>query len=256
METKSPFEGVERLYTQEGLKGLKDSHVMIVGIGGVGSWAAEALARTGVGKITLVDLDDICVSNINRQIHATSESVGKMKVHQMQKRIQAINPNAVVDCVEDFFSQSSMEEILSIRCDYVIDAIDSVKSKCLLISECNKRSIPLVVTGGAGGKINPSLIQESDLNRSYNCRLLAQVRKRLKLEHGFSRNKKRKYKIPCIFSPEDQILPEQSCELGSSPTNINCENGFGSSVFITGTFGFMAAARVINDLALGVKNDD
>ncbi|MBC76698.1 MAG: tRNA cyclic N6-threonylcarbamoyladenosine(37) synthase TcdA [Halobacteriovoraceae bacterium] len=256
METKSPFEGVERLYTQNGFNDLAKAHVMVVGIGGVGSWAAEALARSGVGKLTLVDLDDICVTNINRQIHATSMSVGKMKVQQMKHRIVEINPNVTVEAIEDFFSQSSMEDILSIDCDYIIDAIDSVKSKCLLIAECNKRSIPLVVTGGAGGKINPSLIQESDLNRSYNCRLLAQVRKRLKVEHGFSRNKKRKYKIPCIFSPEDQILPEKTCSTDKGPTNINCENGFGSSVFITGTFGFMAAARVINDLAMGAKNDD
>lgn len=225
---------------------------MVVGIGGVGSWAAEALARSGVGRITLVDLDDICVTNINRQIHATHSTIGASKVQEMKKRIHTINPQANVTCVEDFFSRSTMEEILSLPTDYVIDAIDSVKSKCLLISECKRRSIPLVVTGGAGGKANPSFIKEADLNRSYNCNLLSQVRKKLKNEYGFSRDKKRTYKIPCIFSPEHQSQDASTpCELKDAqgaPKRLNCNTGFGSSVFVTGTFGFMAAAKVINDL--------
>ena len=256
MESKSPFQGVERLYSEAGMTALSNAHVMVIGIGGVGSWSAEALARSGVGQITLVDLDDICVSNINRQIHATDKTIGQMKVHQMSERIKAINPNAIVNGIEDFFSASSMDEILTIKCDYIIDAIDSVKSKALLIAECQKRGLKLVVTGGAGGKIDPSLIQEADLNRSFNCRLLAQVRKRLKVDYGFSRNKKRKYDIPCIFSPEPQIIPPDSCGVVARPNNINCENGFGSSVFITGIFGFLAASRVINELAKGATNVD
>lgn len=251
MEQKSTFQGIEALYGKSKLDKLASANVMIVGIGGVGSWAAEALARTGIGKITLVDLDDICVSNINRQIHATTETIGRMKVSEMKRRILEINPNAEVHCVEDFFSQSTMEDILSIPTDYIIDAIDSVKSKCLLIAECKKRGIPLVVTGGAGGKTSPALIQEADLNRSFNCDLLCQVRKKLKREYGFSRDKKRTYKIPCVFSPEHQILPPDdgaNCAVGEGPKKLNCQNGYGSSVFVTGTFGFMAAAKVVNDL--------
>lgn len=248
MTEKSTFHGVERLYGQTSLDKLAASNVMVVGLGGVGSWAAEALARSGVGGLILVDLDDICVSNINRQIHATQNTIGSLKVREMEKRIHSINPNARVNCVEDFFSQSTYEEILSLPCDYIIDAIDGVKSKCLLISECKKRDIPLIVTGGAGGKINPNQIQEADLNRSFNCRLLSQVRKKLKTEFGFSRDKKRTYKIPCVFSPEPQIQPElESCERGHIK-KLNCQNGFGSSVFVTGTFGFVAAAKVVNEL--------
>lgn len=240
------FQGIQRLYGNSGLDKLSRSNVMIIGIGGVGSWAAEALARSGVGRLTLVDLDDICVSNINRQIHANFDTVGALKTEEMKKRILAINPNIEIHCIEDFFSASTMEDILSIPCDYIIDAIDSVKSKALLISECKKREIPLIVTGGAGGKINPALIEEADLNRSYNCSLLMQVRKKLKVEYGFPRDKKKKFKIHCVFSPEEQIFPKDAaCE---DIKSLNCQNGFGSSVFVTGAFGFRAAAKVINEL--------
>lgn len=249
METKNAFQGIERLYGESGLAKLAKSHVMVIGLGGVGSWAAEALARSGVGKLTLVDLDDICVSNINRQIHAGHSSIGKMKVQEMKRRITDINPSMEINCVEDFFSSGSMENILNRSCDYIIDAIDGVKSKALLIAECAKRGIPLVVTGGAGGKKDPSLIQEADINRSFNCKLLAQTRKKLKVEHAFSRDKKRKYNIPCVFSPEDQVLPEtEACQLQGETKRLNCQNGFGSSVMVTSIFGMKAAARVVNDL--------
>ncbi|MEX1099559.1 MAG: tRNA threonylcarbamoyladenosine dehydratase [Bacteriovoracaceae bacterium] len=249
MKNTSAFQGVERLYNENGLKKLARSHVMIIGLGGVGSWAAEALIRSGVGKLSLVDLDDICVSNINRQIHASTSSLGNMKVLEMKKRLIDINPRAEINAIEDFFSAGSMDEILNCHCDYIIDAIDGVKSKALLISECLKRKIPLVTTGGAGGKKNPALVQEADLNRSFNCRLLAQTRKKLKTEYKFSRDKKKRYNVPCIFSPEQQIFPEPlACAAGEEIKNLNCQNGFGSSVMVTAVFGLNAAAKVVNDL--------
>lgn len=248
MTKKSSFQGIDRLYGADRLKKLSSSNVMVIGLGGVGSWAAEALARSGVGRLTLVDLDDICVSNINRQLHATVDTVGKLKVEEMKRRILSINPSAEVNCVPDFFSQSSMEQILSIPCDFIIDAIDGVKSKSLLISECKKRNIPLIVTGGAGGKKDPAQVQIADLNRSFNCSLLTQTRKKLKREFGFPRDKKRTFKIPCVFSPENQTMPSSDCGLEPA-RKLNCQNGFGSAVFVTGAFGFAAAAHVINELA-------
>ncbi len=250
MSEKTPFLGIERLYGARAQKQLQGSTVMVIGLGGVGSWAAEALARSGVGHLILVDMDDICVSNINRQIHADTHTIGAMKIVEMKKRITAISPETKVTLIEDFFSASSAEEILAIQNDYIIDAIDGVKSKALLIARCKELGLPLVVTGGAGGKMDPTKIQQADLNRSYNCNLLAQVRKKLKREHGFSRDKKRTYKIPCIFSPEDQIMPQgENCDISPETVKrLNCQNGYGSSVFVTGAFGFHAAAKVVNDL--------
>jgi len=244
MENSERFDGIKRIYTDNSFDLITKSHIAIFGIGGVGSWACESLARSGVGELTLVDLDDICISNTNRQIHALDNNYGKMKVTVMKERILQINPDCKVNCVEDYFSEKTKDEILNKDFDYVIDAIDSVKSKCILISECHKKNIKIITTGGAGGKFDPSFIKVTDLNRSYNDKLLNTVRNNLKRFYGFNRFRNNKYKIPCIFSPEFKTEPEQSCNAKS----LNCQNGYGSLTHITGTFGFMAAGYVLNDL--------
>lgn len=244
MENKSRFDGIERLYGARSFSSLANSHVLIVGIGGVGTWATEAIARSGIGEITLVDMDEICISNTNRQIHAHDGNYGKMKVEALKERILSINPECKVNALIDFFTIETKDEILKTNYDYVIDSIDSVRNKCLLIAECKERGIPIITTGGAGGKFDTTKVQIADLNRSYNDKLLAVVRTNLKRFHGFSKDKKRTYKIACVFSPEHRTMPEQECRA----TNINCATGFGAITHITGLFGFMAAGHVINEI--------
>lgn len=253
MTIPAAFQGIADLYGEDKLKLFMRSSVMVVGLGGVGSWAVESLARTGVGKLILVDLDDICVSNINRQIHATTKNLGKLKALELKERIRLINPSAEVIVVEDFFSAQNADDILALACDYIIDAIDSVKSKALLVAKAREKNIPIIVTGGTAGKKDPSQIRFSDLNRSYNCKLLMQVRKRLKKEYGFTRFEKKKFHIPCLFSPEEQIMPLKSYD-GSTKTN--CQNGIGSVVHVTASFGFMAAAKALEHLAQGTDHAD
>lgn len=244
MNEKSRFDGIARLYGEHEYNALNRAHVLIVGIGGVGTWAAEAIARSGIGKISLVDMDEICISNTNRQIHALNNNYGKMKVDALKERIKLINPECEVNAIMDFFTADTKDQILSGPIDYVIDAMDSVRNKCLLIAECKERNIPIITTGGAGGKFDATRIQVADLNRSYNDKLLAVIRTNLKRFHNFSKDKKRTYKIPCVFSPEPRTIPTQSCDAN----NLNCNNGFGSITHITGMFGFHAAGHVINSI--------
>lgn len=255
------FGGIARLYGVESLNKLLHSHVLIVGIGGVGSWAAEALARSGVGAITLVDLDDICITNTNRQIHAHIDMYGVMKAKAMEKRILSINPQCKVRAIEDFFTADSAPSILDQKYDYVIDAIDSLQNKCVLAYLCKEKNIPLIITGGAAGKRNPAMIKIDDLGLACNDSLLFALRKRLRQEFsfpsgaGFTRSKKQIFHIACVYSAEDQIFPTndgQVCPIPDLDTNLklDCESGMGSVTHITGIFGFMAASHVIDQLAL------
>jgi len=257
------FGGIARLYGVEGLTNLLHSHVLVVGLGGVGTWAAEALARSGVGSITLVDLDDICITNTNRQIHAMNGQIGKMKVHAIRERILAINPQCNVQAVEDFFTANTSDTILDKNYDYVIDAIDSLQSKCVLAAACKEKNLPLIITGGAAGKRNPSLIKIDDLGLACNDSLLFTMRKRLRQEFsfpsgaGFTRSKKQRFDIACVYSPEEPWYPKSDgsvCEMKEADTSIklDCETGMGSITHITGTFGFMAASHVIDQIVLKV----
>ncbi len=259
------FGGVARLYGVEGLKNLLHSHVLIVGLGGVGTWAAEALARSGVGAITLVDLDEVCITNTNRQIHAMNGSIGKMKVAAISERILAINPQCKVSAIEDFFTASTAETILDKKYDYVIDAIDSLQNKCVLAAACKEKQLPLIITGGAAGKRNPSLIKVDDLGLACNDSLLFSLRKRLRQEFsfpsgaGFTRSKKQIFHIACVYSPEEPMFPKSDgtvCAVADLAVNLrlDCETGMGSITHVTGTFGFMAASHVIDKLASGAMN--
>lgn len=254
------FGGIARLYGVQGLKNLMNSHVLIVGLGGVGSWAAESLARSGVGSITLVDLDDICITNTNRQLPAMSGQYGKLKVNVLKERILSINPQCKVTCIEDFFTETSADTILDNNYDFVIDAIDSLNNKALLVAKCRDRNFPLVVTGGCAGKINPSLIRSDDLGLANNDSLLFRLRRRLRKDYGYKDNgkytsvKKQKFNITSIYSPEDPIFPTAdggTCNIPDEETNLklDCETGMGSVSHITAVFGFMAAGHAINVLS-------
>lgn len=254
------FGGIARLYGVNGLANLLHSHVLIVGLGGVGTWTAEALARSGVGAITLVDLDDICITNTNRQIHAMDGMIGKMKVLAMKERILAINPQCKVRAIEEFFTQNTAAMILDQKYDYVVDAIDSLQNKCVLTSMCKDFNLPLIVTGGAAGKRNPAMIKVDDLGLACNDSLLFSLRKRLRQEFSFpsganfTRSKKQIFNIACVYSPEEPVFPKSDgtvCEAIDTNTNLklDCESGMGSITHITGMFGLLAAGHVVNYLA-------
>ncbi|NOT79732.1 MAG: tRNA threonylcarbamoyladenosine dehydratase [Bacteriovoracaceae bacterium] len=254
------FGGIARLYGAKGLSQLFNSSILVVGLGGVGSWAAESLARSGIGSITLVDLDDICITNTNRQSHAMSENYGKQKSLVLMERILSINPDCQVRVIDDFFTEKTSDAILDSRFDYVIDAIDSLHNKCLLLSRCREKNIPLVVTGGAAGKTNPSLIQMGDLGESFNDSLLFRMRKKLRQDFDFpsasksTPTKRQKFNAMCIFSPEEPLFPTKAgdvCHIPDEGSNLkmDCETGMGSVSHITALFGFMAAGHIVNSLA-------
>ncbi len=247
------FGGIGRLYGASALQRFRAANVCIVGIGGVGSWIVEALARSGIGKLTLVDLDDICESNINRQIHALDGLIGASKIETMAERCRAINPECQVTTLHTFLTAKNVDEILAPRFDYVIDAIDSTNHKVAIIAACKRLEIPVLTIGGAGGRIDPTQIQICDLARSINDQLLKRVRKQLRQQHDFPRHKKRKFNIDCVFSPEEPMYPE-ACDIdgeadGPKSVRLDCSSGYGAATHLTGTFGFFAASHVLKGLA-------
>lgn len=246
------FGGIERLYGKEACQRIRAAHVCVIGIGGVGSWTVEALARTGIGRLTLIDMDEVCVTNVNRQVPAVDGEMGHLKVEAMQRRIKTIHPECQVDATSMFFTQATAEGILSNDYDVVVDAIDRLNAKCLLLSMSKQKNIPIVTTGAAGGKIDPFQIQTADLNKAHHDRLLQKVRKQLRSEYNFQSNKP--FGIPCVFSPEPARGPwdmEQACE-GSESNQVSgrlgCADGYGSITHVTGAFGFAAAALTIQAL--------
>jgi tRNA A37 threonylcarbamoyladenosine dehydratase len=242
------FGGIERLYGAGALGRAAAAHVVVVGIGGVGSWATEALARSGIGRLTLIDLDHVAESNVNRQIHALESSFGAAKVRAMHDRIAAINPSCVVNAVEEFIDEANVAMLIP-PCDAVIDAIDQVRAKAALIAWCRRAGIRIVTTGGAGGRTDPTQIDVMDLSRTTQDALASKVRARLRKEYGFSRDPKKKFGVDCVFSPE-QIRRPISADSGAvddgfdGAAGLACA-GYGSSVAVTASFGFAAAARVL-----------
>lgn len=240
------FGGVARLYGDSGAARLREARVCVVGIGGVGSWAAEALARSGVGAITLIDLDMVAESNTNRQIHALGDIYGKAKVDAMAERIAAINPDCRVGTVEDFITPENTAELLAGPFDAVIDAIDQVRAKAAMIAHCHRVRLPIVTAGAAGGQIDPTQIRLADLSLTVQDPLLAKLRSLLRREYGFPRDGKKKFGITAVYSTEQLRYPETGavCATDNGPTGLNCA-GFGSSVCVTSVFGMVAAAHVL-----------
>lgn len=241
------FGGIARLYGESGLARLKQSHICVIGIGGVGSWVVEALARSGVGELTLIDMDDICITNINRQLPALTSTIGQLKTEVMQQRVEQINPECRLHIIDDFIDQQNLADYLQTDFDYVIDAIDNVKIKAALLAYCKRHKIKVLTIGGAGGQTDPSQIQIADITRAIQDPLLAKVRSTLRKEFCFSQNPKRKFGIECVFSRQPLIFPQVSkqCEISAT---MNCANGFGAVTMVTATFGFFAAARVVDKL--------
>jgi tRNA A37 threonylcarbamoyladenosine dehydratase len=247
------FGGIARLYGAAALARFQSAHVCVVGVGGVGSWIAEALARSALGSITMIDLDNVAESNINRQIHALTGTIGKAKVTALAERIAQINPYCRVTEIEDFVSADNLDQMIGGRgFDYVIDAIDNVRAKTALIAYCRANDIRLITIGGAGGQTDPTRIEIRDLARTEQEPLLAKVRKRLRAEHGFPRGEKSRFGIDAVFSTEPLRFPEtaEACAVDDNAgiTGLNCA-GFGSAIVVTASFGLVAAAQVLRKLA-------
>ncbi|MCB0414622.1 MAG: tRNA threonylcarbamoyladenosine dehydratase [Bdellovibrionales bacterium] len=251
-ELNFKFGSLERLYGNGCSERLGRSHVCVVGLGGVGSWAVEGLARSGVGSITLVDFDDICISNFNRQIHAVDSSVGKLKTDVLEDRIFQINSYCKITKINATFNADSIEEVFFEKFDFVIDAIDDLKNKCILIKTCKDRGVPIVVCGGVGGRQNPWQIQFADLGNSFQDRLLYKTRKKLRQQMGFKKSSG-KMNIPCVFSDEKPYFLD---ECGNATQEdkykaaepLTCSSGLGTSSFVCAAMGFSASAVVVKQI--------
>lgn len=250
------FGGIGRLYGQEALERFRHSHVAVIGIGGVGTWAAEALARSGIGELTLVDLDEICITNINRQLHALEGQVGRSKSQAMAERIALINPSCRIHAEDCFYSERNAEGLLNRSLSGVIDAIDAVRPKCHLLAECRQRELPVVTCGGAGGRQDATRIEVADLSRSHNDALLHQVRKNLRSNYGFpsGEKSKRKFGIPAVFSAENPVFPQADGCVAEErpedlPTGLRCDAGYGTATHMTATFGMLAVGELLRILA-------
>ena len=246
------FGGIARLYGERALERFRAAHVCVIGVGGVGSWIVEALARSAVGHLTLIDLDNVAESNINRQLQALSSTIGMPKIEALKERIAQINPFCKVTLVEDFIDPENIETMIAGKgFDYVVDAIDGVKSKAALIAYCSANKLPLVVIGGAGGQTDPTKIEVRDLARTEQEPLLKKVRKILRAQYGFAKGEKNKYHIDAVFSMEPLRYPDagDACAIdANSITGLNCA-GFGSSMVVTATFGMVAAGHLLRKLA-------
>ncbi|WP_110643451.1 tRNA cyclic N6-threonylcarbamoyladenosine(37) synthase TcdA [Salinicola sp. CPA57] len=249
------FGGIRRLYGTRAANAFRRAHVVVIGVGGVGSWSAEALARSGIGKLTLIDLDDVCVSNVNRQLHALDGQIGKPKVEVLAERCRAIWPGIEIHADAAFITPTNLAERIPADADHVVDAIDHVGAKAALIHYCNRRKLPITVTGGAGGQSDPTRVHVADLTRTEHDPLLAKVRSKLRRDHGFSRNPKRRFGVECVYSDEQLVYPGDDGEVclqkptPGQATRLDCAAGFGAVSVVTGTFGFVAAGRVLTRLA-------
>jgi tRNA A37 threonylcarbamoyladenosine dehydratase len=240
------FSGLERLYGMDGAGRIRNSHVVVVGIGGVGSWSVEALARSGVGKLTLIDMDHVSESNINRQIHAVDATVGQSKVLAMRDRIHSFHSLCQVECVDDFVNVENWLSLLPQGVTAVIDASDQVKAKTEMAAWARQSKIHFISVGAAGGKRQPHLVDVDDLSKTTHDPLLAQLRYRLRKVHGAPREGK-KIGVACVFSRESVSPPDASCAV-EGDGSLNC-HGYGSVVSVTATFGQCAAGWVLNQIA-------
>jgi tRNA A37 threonylcarbamoyladenosine dehydratase len=216
----------------------------VIGVGGVGSWAVEALARSGIGTLTLIDLDNVAESNINRQLAALSSTIGKTKVDVLAERCVDINPTITIHRIEDFVERENLAELITPHFDYVLDCIDSFRIKAALAAHCKRHKIKLITVGGAGGQIDPTKIRLSDLSKTLQDPLLARMRKELRQHYHFPQNPKRRFDIPAVWSEEAIKIPQNgpACDL-------SCAGGIGSITTVTASFAFVAVSHVLSKLA-------
>ena len=245
------FSGIARLYGMPALKALSQAHFVVVGLGGVGSWVVEALARTGVGEMTIIDMDDICVTNINRQLPALSSTVGELKTESLAARVRDINPDIKLHIIDDFLDKPNIREYIQPTQHMVIDCIDVANIKSGLVAYCSARKISMVTVGSAGGKTDPRQVTSSDLARTTADPMLSKVRQQLFRFYNFSREANRKFRIEAVYSTEQAVFPKPDgsvCQQKSAlddGVKLDCTTGFGSATMLTGTMGFVAAERAV-----------
>jgi len=245
------FGALARVFGHEAYTLLPRLRICVVGLGGVGSWAAESLVRTGIGHLTMIDHDDISESNINRQLHARRGTLAKSKVDTMRARLADIHPTCDIQAEDDFLVENNLEHYLDREFDVVIDAIDSIRFKAAMIAFCRRRKIRIITTGGAGGRTDPLAVGVADLSRTWNDALAAKVRSRLRSDYGFSSNPKRRFGVECVYSHEQPVYPAGDGRVthskpGVPGVRLDCDLGYGSVAYVTGTFGLVAASRAVN----------
>ncbi len=253
------FDRMGRLVGDSAMEKLFKTHVMIIGLGGVGSWAAESLARSGVGRITVVDFDEICITNANRQIHALQGLVGQKKAEVMADRLRKINPQAEVQALSMFYNEENSPRILGLKPDYIVDAIDNLTAKCHLLATCRESGQKIITSGGSAAKLDPLRVKLVDLAETEMDPMVAQVRKILRSRYGFPEGKF--FGIPCVFSDEEPMLPVEltydkgqgfKCVCPQGQNNLHsCENRnliYGTASFVTGNFGLVMASWVVREV--------
>lgn len=249
------FGGVARVYGEEALEQFQSAHICVIGLGGVGSWVVEALARSGIGELTLVDLDHVAESNINRQLQATDATLGMAKTSTLSARIESINPECTVNELETFIDTDNQAEILNSGFDWVIDCIDSFRTKAAVIHYCRRNKIRILTVGGAGGMIDPDKITNADMSKSTQDPLLSKTRRLLRQDYSFPSNPSRSFGVPCVYSTESLVYPDGNGGItgkkpsGNAASGLNCAGGFGSAVVVTASFGLTAAGYVLRKLA-------
>lgn len=260
-DLRERFAGIDRLYGRGAVERLATRHVAVIGLGGVGSWAAEALARTAVGRLTLVDADDLCVSNTNRQLPAVAGQYGRAKVEAMAERCRAINPAIEVEPVASFLTQSNMDELLDRGYDLVLDACDSFRTKVVAIAWCRRRKQPVITVGSAGGRTDPTQVRVRDLSRTEHDAMLSLIRRKLRGEFNFPRNADRYFGVPAVYSLENVKYPQADgsvCGLRpqldrDAALKLDCGAGLGAATHITGAFAFAAVGKALEVLLKPAK---
>ena len=241
-EYERRFAGVAKIYGEESFNHYEHSHVMVIGIGGVGSWAVEALARTGLGELTLVDMDVIAASNINRQLPAMTTTLGHEKIEVMAERCRAINPRIKINLIDDYLTPDNIQDVLANTPDLILDCIDDVKAKFALMLHCRFNKIPLIVSGGAGGKLDPLKIRVADLSKTEQDPMLAKLRTQLRSK-GICKKPKEKFGITCVYSIDNPFSSAEVCP----SAGLRC-GGYGSAVVVTSSFAMVAVSEVLKKL--------
>ena len=241
-EYERRFAGVAKIYGEDSFNHYEQSHVMVIGIGGVGSWAVEALARTGLGELTLVDMDVIAASNINRQLPAMTTTLGHEKIEVMAERCRAINPRIKINLIDDYLTPDNIQDVLANTPDLILDCIDDVKAKFALMLHCRFNKIPLIVSGGAGGKLDPLKIRVADLSKTEQDPMLAKLRTQLR-NKGICKKPKEKFGITCVYSIDNPFSSAEVCP----SAGLRC-GGYGSAVVVTSSFAMVAVSEVLKKL--------
>jgi tRNA A37 threonylcarbamoyladenosine dehydratase len=245
------FAGIERLYGAGSVARLGAARVAVVGVGGVGSWASEALVRSGIGSIALIDADEVCISNTNRQLHALAGTLGKAKVTVMAERLQAINPALAVEPIERFVTPAALPDLLDRGFNLVLDACDAFRVKVEMTAWCRRRKLPLIVCGSAGGRTDPTMIRVRDLSRTEHDALLSLMRRKLRQEFRFPSNRDRYFGVPAVYSLENVRFPQADGSVcgtrpeGSDALKLDCGGGLGAATHVTAAFGFAAVGRAL-----------